>query len=152
MADKIAGLRLPDWADQNRAVGMKFNPGTYAGIVKENVDPLRLGRLRVWLPDGGGDEDNDKNWKWVTYASPFYGSTHNPNRNTDNSDQQSEHTYGMWFVPPDIGNTVLCTFINGDPGRGFWFAVATTTNLSHNMVPGYLLDSLIKLTRLVQAE
>lgn len=136
MADKIASVRLPDWADQNRAIGMKFNPGTYAGIVKENVDPLRLGRLRVWLPDAGGDEDNDKNWKWVTYASPFYGSTHNPNRNTDNSDQQSEHTYGMWFVPPDVGNTVLCTFINGDPGRGFWFAVATTTNLSHNMVPG----------------
>jgi hypothetical protein len=136
MADTRVGLRLPDWADQNRTPGMKFTPGTYAGIVKQNVDPLRMGRLRVWIPDYGGDEDVEDNWKWVTYASPFYGSTHNPKSNTDNTDEQSEHTYGMWFVPPDVGNTVLCTFINGDSGKGYWFAVATTTKLSHNMVPG----------------
>lgn len=131
------GRKLPDWADQSTgATGMKFNVGTYAGIVKQNVDPLRMGRLRVWIPDFGGDEDNDDSWRWVTYASPFYGSTYNPNRTTENGFEQSEHTYGMWFVPPDVGNTILCTFVNGDPGRGYWFAVATTTNLSHTMVPG----------------
>ena len=134
--DNRQGVKLPDWADQNKAYGMKFTPATQSGIVKLNVDPLRMGRLKVWIPDWGGPEDDENSWKWVTYASPFYGSTHNPNRNTDNTDQQAEHTYGMWLVPPDIGNTVLCTFVNGDPGRGYWFAVATDKRLSHNMVPG----------------
>jgi hypothetical protein len=95
-----------------------------------------MGRLRVWIPDYGGDEDDDNNWKWVNYASPFFGSTNNPKRSTENTDQNSEHTYGMWMVPPDIGNKVLCTFVNGDPGKGYWFAVAADTHLSHNMLPG----------------
>lgn len=134
--DRRLGTKLPEWADQSRHGGMKFNVGTYAGIVKNNVDPMRLGRLHVWLPDGGGEEDDSNNWRWVTYASPFYGSTMQPNRTLENSYAQSENTYGMWLVPPDVGNEVLCTFINGDPGRGYWFACTTTTNLSHNMVPG----------------
>lgn len=134
--DRRLGLKLPDWADQTKATGMKFNIGTYAGIVKNNVDPMRLGRLHVWFPDGGGEEDDPKNWRWVTYASPFYGSTLQPNRTLENSFAQGEHTYGMWMVPPDVGNEVLCTFINGDPSRGYWFACTTTTNLSHNMIPG----------------
>lgn len=134
--DRRLGKKLAEWADQSATAGMKFELGTYVGIVKLNVDPMRLGRLKVWLPDGGGDEDNPRNWRWVTYASPFYGTTQQTNRNKENSYIQSESVYGMWAVPPDVGNSVLCTFINGDPGRGYWFAVATTTNLSHNGVPG----------------
>jgi putative chitinase len=40
----------------------------------------------------------------------------------------------MWAVVPDIGNQVICTFIAGDPNRGFWFA-CINPNLSHHMVP-----------------
>ena len=90
--------------------------------VKNNIDPTRSGRLQVWIPDLGGDEDNSKNWRIVSYASPFYGTTYQPTRSKNNKFDEVKHTYGMWFVPPDVGNQVICTFIAGDPNRGFWFA------------------------------
>lgn len=135
MADRQSARKLPDWANESSVGGMTFDKGVYSGIVKQNVDPLRLGRLRVWFPDKGGDEDDVNNWRWVNYASPYYGSTLQKETNSKNSYDQTESTYGMWMVPPDVGATVLCVFVNGDAGRGFWFAVVTSTNLSHGMVP-----------------
>ena len=135
MADRQTARKLPDWANEGSVGGMTFDKGVYSGIVKQNVDPLRLGRLRVWFPDKGGDEDDVNNWRWVNYASPYYGSTQQKETNSKNSYEQTESTYGMWMVPPDVGATVLCVFVNGDAGRGFWFAVVTSTNLSHGMVP-----------------
>jgi hypothetical protein len=134
--DPRLGTKLPDFANQDKVGGMKFDKYIYSGIVKLNVDPLRMGRLRVWIADMGGNEDDSNNWRWVAYASPFYGhTTQNQNIKT-NSYKATESTYGMWMVPPDVGNTVLCCFINGDPGRGYWFACATTPKISHGMVPG----------------
>lgn len=135
MADRTSSRKLPDWANEQSVGGMAFEKFVYSGIVKQNVDPLRLGRLRVWFPDKGGDEDESRNWRWVNYASPFYGTTKQNERSVTNSFAQTENSYGMWMVPPDVGNTVLCVFVNGDAGRGYWFACVTTTNLSHNMVP-----------------
>ena len=134
--DPRLGTKLPDFANQDKVGGMKFDKYIYSGIVKLNVDPLRMGRLRVWIADMGGNEDDANNWRWVAYASPFYGhTTQNQNIKT-NSYKATESTYGMWMVPPDVGNTVLCCFINGDPGRGYWFACATTPKISHGMTPG----------------
>jgi len=135
MADRTSSRKVPDWANEQSVGGMTFEKFVYSGIVKQNVDPLRLGRLRVWFPDKGGDEDDSRNWRWVAYASPFYGTTKQNERSTTNSFAQTENSYGMWMVPPDVGNTVLCVFVNGDAGRGYWFACVTTTNLSHSMIP-----------------
>ena len=55
--DNRLGRKLPDWANPDSVGGMKFEKFIYAGIVKLNVDPLRLGRLRVWFPDMGGSEE-----------------------------------------------------------------------------------------------
>jgi len=133
-SDKRLGTKLPDWANREKTSGMRFDAASYVGVVKNNIDPTRSGRLQVWIPDLGGDPDNVQNWRTVGYASPFFGTTFQPEASKNNKFDQVQHSYGMWAVPPDIGNEVLCTFVGGDPGRGYWFA-CVNTHLSHNMVP-----------------
>lgn len=115
---------------------IRLDVGPYIGKIKNNLDPTRSGRLQVYIPDlSSGDEDNSDNWRTVAYASPFFGSTTQPDTNKQNAHKKVKHTYGMWSVPPDIGNLVLCLFVGGDPNRGFWFACVPNT-LGHYMVPG----------------
>ena len=132
--DRRLGNKLPTWADKNTASGIKLDPGPFVGVIKNNIDPTNSGRLQVYIPDLGGDENNVQNWRTVSYASPFFGATNQPEATKTTEFEKVLHTYGMWMVPPDIGNEVLCTFVNGDPGRGFWFA-CVNKNLSHVMLP-----------------
>lgn len=134
--DKRGGGQAPKWASRESTPGLKIDSGPFIGIIKNNVDPSRQGRLQVWIPDLGGDEQEPSNWYTVRYASPFFGSTiglpGSPDENAFGIEQQ---TYGFWAVPPDINNLVLLTFVMGDPGRGFWFACVPNTP-SMAMVPG----------------
>lgn len=126
---------------KEEAPGTRVDPHPYIGIVKNNLDPTRSGRLQVWIPDLGGLQDEPKNWRTVGYASPFMGTTNikqeSANRvaNTDNKFTNTPHTYGMWMVPPDIGVEVICIFIAGDPLRGYWLA-CVNSHLSKHMIPG----------------
>jgi len=136
MSERRAGKHLPDWANREATSGIRIDSGPHLGIVKNNVDPARLGRLQVWIPDLGGDELEPSNWYTVNYASPFFGSTvglpGSPDAGNFGTEQQS---YGFWAVPPDIGNHVLITFVMGDASRGYWFACIPNTP-SISMVPG----------------
>ncbi len=134
--DRRARNKVAAWA--NRASGdsgINLDSGPYVAVIKSNIDPTRCGRLQVFIPDLGGDENNVQNWRTVSYASPFFGATYQPEASKNTSIDNVHQTYGMWMVPPDIGNEVLCTFVNGDPGRGYWFA-CINKHLSHGMVPG----------------
>lgn len=122
------------------AAATRVEPHPYIGIVKNNLDPTRAGRLQVFIPDLGGDEDEPRNWRTVSYASPFMGTT--PVRSTDSKapDQDNRftsvaHTYGMWMVPPDLDVEVIVLFIGGDPMRGYWIG-CVNPNLSKFMLPG----------------
>ena len=136
--NKRLGKKLPEWVRREDAPGTRIDSGPFVGIVKNNRDPARSGRLQIWIPDLGGDENNPKNWRTVGYASPFIGSTFQPGGTSgskNNKFAEVAHTYGMWAVPPDIGNQVIITFIAGDPNRGYWFA-CVNPSLSHYMMPG----------------
>ena len=130
------GKKIVEWADRDSAKGSSLDTATFIGIVKNNLDPTRSGRLQVWIPDLGGNESDSTTWRTVSYASPFFGSTYNPTAPDKNDYRNTQHTYGMWAVPPDVNNQVLCTFVNGDPGRGYWFACVHSQIVSHYMVPG----------------
>lgn len=134
-SDKRFVNKLPERVRREDTPGVRIDSGPFIGIIKNNNDPIRSGRLQVWIPDLGGEEGNPQNWRTVAYASPFAGVTYQPNTSKNNKFSEVQHSYGMWAVPPDIGNQVICLFINGDANRGYWFA-CVNPNLSHHMVPG----------------
>jgi hypothetical protein len=122
-------------AKADGASGLTIDPGPYEGIVMSHVQGTRMGQLEVYVPDWGGSYDPD-NPIIVSYASPFYGTTYGTNdQNQPDSAFTTGQSYGMWMVPPDIGSTVLVTFVAGDKNRGYWFACAYNSS-SHHMVPG----------------
>jgi hypothetical protein len=136
--DKQSTNRLPDWAGNDKPTGVKLDAGPFIGIIKNNSDPARQGRLAVWIPDIGGEEEDPTKWYVVRYASPFFGSTlglpRSPDLGNDNFGT-SQQTYGFWAVPPDINNQVLVTFVMGDPSRGFWIGCIPNLQTTH-MLPG----------------
>jgi hypothetical protein len=133
--DTRSGKKPPDHFVREDS-STRLDTGPYIGKIKNNLDPSRSGRLQVYIPDlSGGDEDAAENWRTVSYASPFFGSTTQPDTNKQNAFSKVKHSYGMWAVPPDIGNLVLCTFVAGDPNRGYWFA-CVPGQLGHHMIPG----------------
>ena len=92
------------------------------GIVKDNIDPTRSGRLRVYISDLGGDDPDDSDsWSTVSYMTPFYGRTEPSGGDSGYGEfTTNPSSYGMWSSPPDIGSKVICLFVNGDPNYGFW--------------------------------
>ena len=136
MSDKINPKRVAKAYDTNQTPGVRIDAGPYIGFVKNNVDSTRQGRLKVWIPDLSGDENEESTWIVVGYASPFFGST--PGKpGVDGPDQfgTEKQTYGFWAVPPDLENQVLVTFVMGDISRGYWFACIQNTPSTH-MIPG----------------
>ena len=135
-SEKQSANRIPDWAGSNKPTSVKLDPGPFIGVIKNNADPARQGRLAVWIPDIGGDENESTKWYVVRYASPFFGSTLGiPKSDDPKSFSSAQQTYGFWAVPPDINNLVLVTFVMGDPARGYWFACIPNIQTMH-MVPG----------------
>ena len=93
------------------------------GIVKDNIDPTRAGRLKVFLTTNSTplDPDNSDNWTTVNYLSSFFGSVRPTGGEDDfGSYKRNPSSYGEWHAPPDIGSEVVCVFVNGDPNYGFY--------------------------------
>lgn len=91
-------------------------------VVKDNIDPTRSGRLQVYVSDIGSQDPDDANgWVTVKYMSPFYGMTEGSGgKATYGNYLDNPHSYGVWNSPPDIGSTVICLFVNGDPNFGYY--------------------------------
>lgn len=138
--DHRIGTKVNKNLDVANATATSITPYPYIGIVKNNLDPTRCGRLQVFVPELGGNPDDPSNWRTVSYASPFMGYTSTELNASDVPDTKNgfshvTHTYGMWMVPPDIGVEVIVIFIAGDPMRGYWLA-CVNSNLSRHMLPG----------------
>ena len=112
-------------------------PHPIVGVVKNNIDPLRTGKIEVYLDRmNGADPDNPLNWTPVSYMSPFFGYT--PNTGSPDDDGTflgNRNSYGFWATPPDLGTQVVCIFINGQPDRGYYIGGIPLIGLTH-MVPG----------------
>lgn len=120
----------------------RMGTGIYTGRVINNLDPTFMGSLEVSiLRDSGNQADSINQNFIVRYASPFFGHTpyeymglNKGDNNTSEGFNDTQKSYGMWMVPPDIGVTVLCAFVDGDPSQGYWFA-CVPAKFGNHMVP-----------------
>jgi len=113
--------------------------GPYLAKVVGHLDPSFMGGLEVTLLKTNGNQfGNDNQTFSVRCATPFYGVTNfsfqGENKGNDQAFNDTQKSYGMWFVPPDIGVTVLVIFIDGDPAEGYWIACVPDRFANH-MVP-----------------
>jgi hypothetical protein len=118
--------------------GMPAEFGPYIGVVRNNVDPTRSGRLQVFIEQFAGDNPNDPSlWRTVSYVPPFYGVTPRNNSTTTagtGNYKGNQQSYGMWFTPPDIGVSVICFFVAGDPNQGYYMGCVPDPGITH-MIP-----------------
>lgn len=103
------------------ALSRTWHPGPYVAIVESHLDSTYMGRLKVQIlskKQNTNDPNNAGEFYTVNYLAPFYGTTPYAGVKDQEGHQYSQKSYGMWFIPPDIGSKVLVIFAEG--GEGFW--------------------------------
>ena len=129
----------------NKQAGLNVKGGTTTSVqlaeVMDNKDHARLGRLRVFLQGSQADKTDPNNWRTVLWTSPFAGAT-NPSALVKSDDAEIENlygatqrSYGMWMIPPDVGNIVVVAFVNGQENNGVCLGCVFQPSINH-MVPG----------------
>lgn len=117
--------------------GMPAETGPFIGEVMNNVDPIRAGRLEVFIEDLAGPDKNVSSlWRTVSYITPFYGYTQQsaPNPTGPGTFTGNNQSYGFWGTPPDVGTKVICFFANGDPSQGYYIGMPIEPGINH-MIP-----------------
>ena len=144
----ISNVRSPQ-SDFYKSLGNvhKYD-GIYEAVVISSEDVQKNGRIKVRLKHTNSDvdfieENNSQSYLDITvrWSSPFAGATNIVNTipSGDNDDDKTfegtQKSYGMWMIPPDSGNKVLVSFINGDIAKGVIIGCMYQSFMNH-MVPG----------------
>jgi predicted chitinase len=121
--------------------------GPWLGIVTNHLDPTYMGGLEVSLVKGTMGELNLQNETLIVrQMTPFYGVTPISAEGTNSANfNDVQKSYGMWFVPPDLGTTVMCIFIDGDPNQGYWMGCVPEPFQNH-MIPGIASSQSVAIT------
>jgi hypothetical protein len=124
------------YIDRRAKTTAKSN-GPYEAVVTSHLDGKYSGTLEVELLKSlnpSNDSKSESQRIQVKYLSPFYGVT-SPDGVTKNADYaSSQQSYGMWFIPPDVGNTVLVIFVEGNINKGYWIGCVQAENQNF-MIP-----------------
>ena len=122
MAEDVFKARGPLKSGKPGAGGGSTLEYPVIGIVKDNIDPTRSGKIRVQLEGAtNGQSDNGDGWTTVQYLSTYFGMVKPTAGLTGNGEYISNPSaYGQWQSPPDIGTKVLCIFAEADPSRGYY--------------------------------
>jgi hypothetical protein len=153
---------MPDNIERSKGRGKGYqfdrggNPtefGPFIGEVMNNVDPVRGGRLQVYIEQFAGDNrEDDSLWRTVSYIPPFYGSVLQSGTNDGTGTYVGNpQSYGMWFTPPDIGTQVICFFVAGDPNQGYYLGCVPDEGLNH-MLPAIGASKNFNLDKAKQKE
>jgi len=113
-------------------------PGPFIAKVISNIDPTYMGILEVEiLRPAGATASAEGQLHQVKYMSPFWGVTGSAYLGQVDDYNNTQKSYGMWMVPPDVGTYVMIIFIDGDPKRGYWIGcVGSEAENMNFMMPG----------------
>lgn len=155
-SSSISSIRNPLSDAQKKLGSVHKYEGIYEAIVVHSADIQKNGRLKVRLvnhnvPIDFIDDNEKRDGKshlniTVQWTSPFAGATNINNtvatgealdgeKDPDKTFGGTQKSYGMWMVPPDVGNRVLVMFINGDIAKGVVVGCMFQSMMNH-MVPG----------------
>lgn len=118
------------------SAGKKY--GIYTGVVLKSENDSRDGTIKVYIESIGYDASlgSTAGIYQCRWSSPFAGSTPITSLGKDTeSYAETVKTYGMWMVPPDVGNRVLVAFADGDTKNGYVIGCTFPDRLNY-MVPG----------------
>lgn len=139
--------------------GTPAEMGPYIGIVVNNIDNTRQGRLQVWIEqfgsvniDGTPKLDDPATWRTVRYCSPFYGATKQSGATGVGTYPGNRNSYGMWFTPPELGTQVLCFFVSGDPTMGGYYIGCIPEDGLNHMIPAIGASSNYKANNSAQQQ
>lgn len=127
-----------DYISSGKTAGLYSGGGPFLAKVIGHLDPTYMGTLEVELLRnvGNSGHGNEGQLHQVKMMTPFYGvtSTEFLGKDPDNYNN-TQKSYGMWFVPPDVGTTVIVIFIDGDAKRGYWIGCVPDEAMNF-MIPG----------------
>lgn len=125
------------------------NQGPLIATVVSHLDATKMGALEVVIHRGTskGADASDAVKVVADYLPAFFGYTpYDAMDGNNRSSSSSQASYGMWFVPPDVGTEVVVIFIeNKMSNRCFWIGCVPQPGVNH-MVPGLASSKAVELT------
>ena len=110
--------------------------GVYQAEVVDTKDTSRTGRMRVFCASLAKDKSKAEAYIDCRWSTPFGGITDIAGLGNSLEDPfDAQTSYGMWMVPPDIGNIVLIAFGDGIFKNAYVIGCVFADRLTH-MIPG----------------
>lgn len=126
------------------AGGQSVSPGPFLARVVSHADPTYMGGLQVQLEhETGNNKSSTTELHSVKYMSPFAGQTSVDFLGKEPDDyDNTQKSYGMWMVPPDVGSTVIVIFIDGNRKKGYWIGCVPDRRMNFS-VPGHAATEFV---------
>jgi len=106
-------------------------------VVTNHLDSQYMGALEVQIQNKStsGSTRRDGATSYIArYLSPFAGVTPIDGVQANAGHEFTQKSYGMWFIPPDIGSRVLVIFAEG--GEVFWIGCIPEKDVNFQMPAG----------------
>lgn len=134
-------------AYEKRSKGKAPGAGPFLAEITSHLDPTYMGGLEAILVKNVSGRRERQGESFVfRYMTPFYGVTNPKFEGNNNADwRDSQKSYGMWMVPPDIGTLIMVIFIDGDQNQGYWIG-CVPDSLQNHMVPGLAASRMTATT------
>lgn len=135
---RAANPLLPTARNYVQEQQQETNPlyGLYKGVVTRTDDYTRSGKIQVFIATLAKDSSLTDGLATCAWTSPFAGITPvaGLGRNIEKY-EETQKSYGMWMVPPDIGNEVLVAFGDGNVLFPYIISCVFPNTLGY-MIPG----------------